>query len=329
MIAVTGANGLLGSFIVRKLYETNTPFIAICRKNSDTSLLSDIRDTITWRHADINDPLLIEEALEGVTGVIHTAAMVSFNPRKKDTIFQCNTEGTKTIVNTCLIRGIKRLLHVSSVAALGRQKGQAITNETNKWIESSLNSVYGKSKYLAELEVFRGQEEGLSTVIVNPSVILAPANWNNSSARLFKYVWSEKSFYIDGSLNYVDVRDVADAIFQLYHASIEGERFILSAGNIPFKIFFDKLGDSLHKRSPNVKLNKTFLHIIARLEHLRAVLTGADPLITKETARLADTFFLYDNQKVKKTIGFEFQSIDDTLEWCCQYYRQLNAIKNK
>ena len=320
MIAVTGANGLLGSYMVRKLCDTNTPFIAIKRKGSDTSLLNDLKEKITWREADVTDSVSLQEALVDITGVIHTAAFVSFNPRKADAIFEINTEGTKNVVNACLVRNIKRLLHVSSVSALGRQKGQTYLTEENKWVDSSINSKYGESKYKAELEVFRGQEEGLSTVIVNPSVILGFSNWNKSSAQLFKYAWEQRPFYMDGSLNYVDVRDVAEVCFQLFHSTREGERFILNAGAIPFKDFFDKAAAGFQKKGPKIKVTRNYLKVVAALEGVRTRVLGSEPLITQETARLAGTHFLYDSQKVKNALNFNFQTIDATVQWCCEQY---------
>lgn len=329
MIAVTGSTGLLGSYIARKLHEQNIPFVALKRAGSDMSLLEDLKEKINWREIEITNPVSVEEALAGVSGVIHTAAYVSFNPRHADTIFQINTEGTRHVVNACLANNIKRLLHVSSVAALGRQKGQTLLSEENKWIESGVNSVYSKSKYKAELEVFRGQEEGLSTVILNPSVILGYSNWDKSSTQLFKYVWNQRSFYINGSLNYVDVRDVANAAVQLFNSTIEGERFIVSGGSIPFKTFFDKTAQQLEKKAPSVKVNATLAKFLAGLEGLRAWLMGSEPIITRETARLVDTFFQYDNQKLKKALNFNFQTIDSTLQWCCEEYKKQYGIKNK
>lgn len=328
MIAVTGATGLLGSYIVRKLCESNIPFVALKRKGSNTSLLSDLKEKITWRDIDITDPVSLEEAFADATGVIHTAAYVSFNPRKANIIFQINKEGTCNVVNACLINNIKRLLHVSSVSALGRQKGQTIINEENKWVDNGYNSTYGESKYNAELEVFRGQEEGLSTVIVNPSVILGFSNWDRSSAQLFKYVWKESSFYINGSLNYVDVRDVAEIAIRLFNSPLEGERFILSAGSITFKTFFDKAAKNFQKKGPRIKVNDVMAKLLAGFESGRTWLTGSEPIITRETARLVDTFFQYDNQKVKKALTFDFQTIDTTLQWCCEEYKRLYGIKN-
>lgn len=329
MIAVTGANGLLGSYIVRKLHQENIPFVALKRKGSDISLLNEINGKVEWREADVLDPVSLREALHDITGVFHTAAYVSFNPRKAKTVFDINTTGTKNIVDVCLTNGVKRLLHVSSVAALGRQKGQTFLNEENKWTENALNSNYAESKYLAELEVFRGQEEGLSTVIINPSVILGFSNWDKSSAQLFKYLWHEKPFYINGSLNYVDVRDLAAVAVQLFYSDAEEDRFIVSAGSIPFKDFFDKVAGTFQKRSPWINVNPTLAKTLAFIESGRTYLTGTEPLITRETARLTNAYFEYDNQKVKKRLNFSFQSIDTTIQWCCQQYEQAYGIKNQ
>lgn len=327
MIAVTGANGLLGSFIVRKLLALQLPFVAIKRQNSDTRLLADVSDSLCWRNADVLDPVAIEEALADVTQVIHAAAVVSFNPAHEKRILNINVAGTRNIVNACLSTGVRRLVHISSVAALGRQRGQTLITEENKWTESPVNSTYARSKYFAEVEVFRGQEEGLSTVILNPSVILAPADWNRSSAQLFKYVSDEKKFYIDSNLNYVDVRDVAEVVIKVMSSGIEGERFIVNGGTISFIDFFTLVARRLGKRPPFIRLDAGALHFAAVLETLRSKILRKEPLLTIETARLAGTHFSYRSEKIAKTLHFEFQSIDSTIDWCCSYY--LNFIAKK
>jgi nucleoside-diphosphate-sugar epimerase len=320
MIAVTGANGLLGSFIIRELMKQKLPFVALKRKDSDLSLLHDVYADIQWMEGDVLDPVALDEALKNISHVIHTAAMVSFNPRARRKIFDVNVQGTRHVVNACLANDVKKIVHISSVAALGRLKGQDYIDETQKWTDNPLNSTYAESKYLAELEVIRGQEEGLETVILNPSVILAGADWTKSSAKLFKYVWDEKRFYIASHLNYVDVRDVARASVELLQRSHPGERFILNGGSIPLSDFFAGLAVRFSKKAPSVKLNKTLLQTVAFLEGMRSRLAGAEPLITPETARLAGTRFHYHNEKIKKHLNFQFQTIDHTLDWCCEYY---------
>lgn len=327
MIGVTGANGLLGSFIVRKLIDENARFVAFKRKTADTSLLADVNDFIEWREMDLLDPVSMEGALSGVNSVIHAGARVSFSPRQAEWVSRVNTEGTRNLVNSCLAQNISRFVFISSVGALGRTKGQTTIDEQNKWVESAQQSVYATSKYYAELEVFRGQEEGLKTVILNPSVILAPADWTKSSAQLFRYVWEERRFYIEGSLNYVDVRDVAAAVWQLLNSGMENERFIISAGEVSFKEFFDAVARRFNRRPPMVKLSRNLLKIVANLEGLSARMRRSEPLITPETARLAGSRFQFQNHKIKKLLAFEFHALEDTLDWCCQYYLQKFAAK--
>jgi dihydroflavonol-4-reductase len=327
MIAVTGANGLLGSFIIRKLIEQKESFVALKRPDSDLSLLTDVQHQVTWRDADILNPVALQEAFVDVSHVIHTAAMVSFNPRARNTLYRINVEGTHNVVNACLLKQVKKLIHISSVAALGRQKGETSLNEDHKWTDNALNSSYAESKYRAELEVFRGQEEGLNTVMLNPSVILAGADWSKSSAKLFRYVWEEKPFYIENHLNFVDARDVAAVTHQFLHKDFSGQRFILNAGSMELATFFAKVAVRFNKKAPSINLGRPFLNILAFAENLRSWLTHSEPLITSETARLANTRFHYENQKIKKLIDFEFQSIDQTLDWCCQYY--INKFQTK
>lgn len=327
MIGVTGANGLLGSFIVRKLIEEGKPFVAFKRRDSDVSLLDDVSNLIQWREFDLLDPISTDEALQGLEAVIHAAALVSFDPRKANLLTRVNVEGTRNVVNACLANDIGRLIHISSVAALGRMKEQSRVDETNKWIENGQHTSYATSKYRAELEVFRGQQEGLRTVILNPSVILGPGDWARSSARLFKYVWDERLFYIDGSLNYVDVRDVAALAWQLYKSGTENERFIANAGAVTFKAFFDAVASRYGRKPPSIKLNRKFVSIVARTEAWIARIRRSEPLIGRETARLANTHYEYRNEKVKNALSYEFRSLDDTLDWCCQYYMEKIGAK--
>ena len=327
MIGVTGANGLLGSFIVRKLLAEGESFVAFKRKSSDTSLLSDVNDKIVWRELDVLDPVMMDDGLQGVTSIIHAAALVSFHPAHATALMRINTEGTRNLVNACLAHRIGNFIHISSVGALGRTKGQTLIDEDNKWVEQASHTAYATSKYLAELEVFRGQEEGLRTVTLNPSVILAPADWEKSSAKLFKYVWNEPLFYIDGSLNYVDVRDVATAAWMALKSGIENERFIVSAGAISFKEFFDAVASRFNKKPPRIRLTRNILKIAAGLEALSAKIRRSEPRITPDTARLAGSFFEYQNNKIKQEFAFEFQPLGHTLDWCCRYYLQRFALK--
>jgi len=326
MIAVTGANGLLGNIILKKFISEKIPVIGLQRVHGGPTSLRNPTQEVEWREADVTNSLALADALKNIDTVIHTAAVVSFDPRAKERIFQTNVIGTQNIVNACLALRIPRLIFISSVAALGRKKGVTEINEENKWVDSDLNSDYAKSKYLAELEVYRGQEEGLSISIVNPSAILSTANPNKSSSQIFKYVHHERPFYADGHLNYVDARDVAEVVYRIYEKKIDGEKFIATAGSINLKELITKIAFRLGKKEPSIKISPHLLLAAAWLEEMRCKLTGAEALISRQSVKMPGEKFIYVNQKSINRLNMTYRPLDETLDWCCAYYR--NAFTN-
>jgi len=319
MIVVTGANGLLGSHLLRRLSNENVTVVGVKKPESDKSHLDDL-SKIEWRNADLLDTESLAEALKGATTVIHTAAQVSFNPRLKNKLFEVNEGGTRNVVNVCLSQGIGQLIHVSSVAAIGRQKGFHHVNEESKWVPGDLNTDYAESKYLAELEVWRGHEEGLNVSIINPSVILAPPDQTKSSAQLFHYALQEKLFYTDGQLNFVDVRDVVEMIWQMHSSKMYGERIIANGGHTTFKNLFTQIALRLNKRPPYLRMPSSLLSVLATAEEMRSRITGKEPMITRQSTKLATHFFNYSNEKALRKFNFQFHSLENTLDWCCKHY---------
>jgi dihydroflavonol-4-reductase len=324
LVLITGITGLVGSFTAKRFLEVGYQVVGLKRANSDLSLLQDVENQILWYEGDILDVTSLENAVQNVEYVIHTAAIVSFAPKDRDRMFKTNIEGTANVVNICLEKSIKKLCFVSSVAALGRslpneKKANHVIsiNEKATWEESPLNSNYAKTKYLAEMEVWRGEAEGLNCVVVNPSVILGEADWHKSSTQLLKYVFDEHKFYPQGNLNYVDVIDVAECIFQLTTSDISGEKFILSAGEISYKDFFEKVAPKFHKKAPSILVPPMLTSILWRLEAIRTFFTGNAPLITKETALSSSHSFKYQNEKIKQKLGFEFRTLEESLERIC------------
>jgi len=187
-IFVTGASGLVGSHLVRALLQQQRKVKALYRNNIPTF---DGAESVQWIKGNILDIISLEEAMYNVQQVYHCAAMVSFNPKERKEMNKTNIEGTANVVNECLNAGVEKLLHVSSVSALGRIRQNEIISEKMKWTPETSNSEYGKSKFLAEMEVWRGVGEGLNAVIVNPTIILGAADWNNSSTAIFKNVYKE------------------------------------------------------------------------------------------------------------------------------------------
>ncbi len=292
----------------------------LCRPSSDRRLLEGAGHELTWIEGDIMDITGLEKAFATVDMVVHAAAMVSFIPRQKKLMHKVNVEGTANVVNACLYSSVKKLCHISSVAALGRpevrQKGSrepVEINEGQRWTDSSSNSNYAITKYHAELEVWRGIAEGLNAVILNPSVILGEGDWHKSSTRLFKYIHDEKPFYTDGLLNYVDVADVSEAACRLLFSDISGERFIVNGGTIPYQKFFSDTASAFGKKAPRWKVSPVLAELVWRFEALRTFITGSAPLLTRETARAAQHHYRFNGQKLSSATGIVYRSLEDTL----------------
>jgi dihydroflavonol-4-reductase len=316
MILVTGGAGLLGQELITQLLSNGETVVAIFNK---TSLKDFNHKNLIQRHADILDVVALEEAMKGVTQVYHCAAVVSFNPKDRAKLFKVNVEGTANVVNMALSNNVEKIVHVSSVAALGRIREGQVINETMNWTAATSNSIYGQTKHLGEMEVWRGMAEGLDVAIVNPAIILGEADWNNSSTAIFKNVYNEFPWYATGTTGWVDVKDVAKAMIQLMKSKITGERYILNATNETYQNVFNTIADNFGKKRATKKVTPFLASIVWRLEKLKSFFTKKQPLVTKETATTALTTVYYDNTKLLATIPqFSYTLLPDTLKRICK-----------
>lgn len=320
MILVTGGAGLVGTELITQLLQAGKQVRAIYNK---TKLGVFNSENLQQMPCDILDVIGLEDAMKDVDQVYHCAAIITFNPSRKQELFKINIEGTANVVNAALAAGIKKLVYVSSVAALGRIREVEIINETMNWTEETSNSVYGQSKYLAEMEVWRGIGEGLDAVIVNPVIVLGAGDWNNGSSQIFKNVYKEFPWYTNGSTGFVDVRDVVKAMIGLMNSDIVAERFILSAENRTYRDVFNLIAKAFQKKPPHKQVTPAIAKIVWRLEAVKRFFTGKEPLITKETAATALANANFDNNKLKKFLpGFEYRKIEDTITDTCAALQQ-------
>lgn len=277
---------------------------------------------VEWVEGDVLDSVFLGQAVAGADIVIHAAALVSFAPREADRLWRINVEGTANLVNALLAHApAARLLHLSSVAALGPPaSGTTTVDETAQWDTTAEHSVYAESKFAAELEVWRGLNEGLTGAIVNPSVILGPGDVGRSSAQLFKYAAEEHRFYPPGHLNVVDVRDVVAALLALATAPAAalGRRYVLSAGALPYAEFFGLAARALGRRPPPTALPRALAEVLWRAEAVRAKLTGAAPLLTRETARIARRAAVFDGTRAARTLCLTYRAPAESVMWAAQ-----------
>ncbi|GAA3914168.1 NAD-dependent epimerase/dehydratase family protein [Chitinophaga oryziterrae] len=329
MILVTGGTGFLGSNLLRKLVDVGEPVRALYRTKIPYQL-KDIEDKIEWVTGDILDVCTLEDVMEGVDKVYHCAAVVSFHPKNHREMMKVNVEGTANVVNLAIDAGVKKLVHVSSVAALGRAKANGVIDEENEWQESKNNSQYAVSKYLAEMEVWRANAEGLATAIVNPSIILGSGFWDDPSSMLVRNAWKEFPFYTDGVTGFTDVNDVTDVMMRLMESDIKGQRFILSAENYGYRELFTEMATRLGKKPPHIAVRPWLAEIVWRVEGIKAKLTGKKALLTKETARTAQMKVYYNNSKIQTALpGFTFTPLKTTIARMCGAFKEHQILSQK
>ncbi|MBU2527278.1 MAG: NAD-dependent epimerase/dehydratase family protein [Bacteroidetes bacterium] len=327
MILVSGATGFIGSHLVcflaqkqlavRALYRDEKKFDRVKRVFSYYDSVH-LFDTIEWVKADINDVVGLETAFSGVRVVYHAAALVSFDSSRFDVLKKVNIEGTANMVNLSIKHGVEKFCHVSTVAALG-DSATAVDEETH-WNPEEDNHVYGITKYGAEMEVWRGTQEGLKVVVVNPSIVLGAGFWSSGSGKLFSSVAKGLSFYPPGSMGFVDVEDVVKIMISLMERDIVNERFLISAENRSYKSVLDSIAKNLDGKPPTLKAGKGLLHILRILDVIKHSLTGKPRSLFKPSIRSAVKQHTYSSDKVRDTLSYHFKPIDKSLESICLRY---------
>lgn len=333
MILITGATGLVGSHLLYLFTSKGEKIRATRRESSNIDEVEKLfkfyapadaelfLSRIEWVNADLADYFSMEKALEGISHVIHSAAMVSFNPGEADKMLKVNAEGTANLVDACIDKGIEKFCFVSSISSLGRHPDGREVDENVEWQPDDNRSAYSHSKFRAEMEVWRASKEGLPVIIVNPSVIIGPVNWKRSSGRLFYSVRKGMPFYTSGITGFVDVRDVSEAVSLLITSDAVNERYILNGENLSFNDFFSKVAKALGERPPFIKATGWMTEIGWRVNHFLCALVGKAPAITKDTARAAHNKSYYSNRKFSEQFNFSFRSIDEAVENAAQWYK--------
>lgn len=322
---VTGATGLLGSCLLEMLVEQGKRPRALYRSGVPSVSFA---GKVEWVKGDILQVDTLEDAMTGVEQVYHCAAIVSFSLKQKELLHKVNIEGTANVVNACINKGVGKLLHVSSVSALGRLREHTIIDETMNWSEETSNSEYGKTKFLAEMEVWRGIGEGLRAVMVNPTIILGPGDWDKGSSAIFKNVYKEFPWYAEGVTGFVDVQDVAKAMIMLMESEVNAQRFIINADNIGYHELFTMIAKAFGKRPAYKRVTPFMAELVWRLAGLKSLFTGKQALLTKETARTAQAKVYFDNKKLLKFLPvFEYNSMQQTVDRVCKAYKEKYQLQ--
>jgi dihydroflavonol-4-reductase len=319
MVLVTGGTGLVGAHLLLHLVENGDAVRAIYRNaatiEKTKSLFSLYNkellfEKVDWIQADIIDIPSLEIAFENVEYVYHCAALISFNQKDEELLRKINIEGTANIVNFCVAKKIKKMCFLSSISALGDLKeNEKIIAEDTEWNPEKPHSDYAISKYGAEMEIWRGQQEGLETVIINPGIILGPGFWEQGSGMLFKRVANGMTFYTKGVTGFIAVPDVVRIAAELMKSEHSNERFTLVAENMAFKDLLFSIADSLNVKRPSMHASPLLVNIVYRIDWFISTILGQKRKLDRATAKASYSKNYYSNEKIKKTLATEFMDI--------------------
>ena len=331
MILVTGGTGLVGSHLIYQLTLENNVIRATHRANSDIERVkllfkfyskdfNELFKKIEWIEADLNNLSQLQDAFKDISFVYHCAAYISFDPSRYETLRRVNIRGTANIVNLCINNKIKKLCHVSSVATLGYNIKEI--DENNYWDGNKHKSAYAISKYGAEMEVWRGVQEGVKSVIINPGVIIGPGFSKSAFGTIIKMVTNKKRFHTCGKTGYVDVRDIANIMIRLMNSKIENERYILVNKNLSYKKVIDMVSSNLGMKNKSTFISKSKLKIAFVFDLVSSKFFNKERKLSKALCKTLTRNFNYSSKKIKKNLNFEFTSILETFEKSCQFYSQ-------
>ncbi len=319
MNLVTGGTGLVGAHLLLHLLGKGEKVRALFRSENSIQktkeLFNQLRQNdlfhqIEWVPGNVNDIPSLEKAFENIAYVYHCAALISFDATDEENLRKINIEGTANMVNCALAFGIKKFCYVSSIAALGDLKeNETIITEETEWNPEKPHSDYALSKFGAEMEIWRAEQEGLNCIIVNPGVILGRGFWDSGSGEIFIRIKNGIPFYTKGSTGFVAVEDVVSVMYQLMQSDLSGERFTLISENIVFKDLIFWIADGIKTKKPSFYAKPWMTSVAWRLDWLFSTLFFQKRRFSRATATSLHTTDLYSNNKLKTLLNFEFQPI--------------------
>lgn len=331
MILVTGGTGLIGSHLLLELLQKENSVRAIYRTKDSLERVQHLFslyepnyqklfEQIEWMQADLLDVPALSEAFINITAVYHCAALISFDSKENKNMYRINVVGTANVVNCCITHKVKKLAHISSIAAIGAStKGQVVTEKT-PWNQEKATP-YGDSKRQAELEIWRGKQEGIDTFIVNPGVVIGPGFWKQGSGQLFMYASKEKSFFPPGGTGFVAVEDVVKALTLLMKSDLPSDNYILVGANASYEKVLTTIARFIGAQPPKKPISALLLELTWRVDWLGSVLIGSRRKLTKKTARTLYTFDKYSSDRIRTALDFQFKELEISLSTTSEKFK--------
>ncbi len=323
-VLVTGGTGFVGANLADQLLRQGCTVKILRRKNSDLRAI----DGVDVEHCigDVRDLNSVQNAVRGCDTVFHTAALVTFEKSQAAIQYEVNVTGTKNVVEASLANGVEKLIHTSSVAAIGYPPAGVLATEETPF---NWKRVWGYkySKYMAEQEVLAGVQRGLNAVMVNPSVIIGERDIHFHGGDLIRRVRKfQVPFYIDGGMNVVYVGDVVNGHIAAAEKGRSGERYILSGENLTHKEIFRRTAKLVGGLSPIAKLPLPFLRAGAKVIEQTSKLLGIEPIVTSALVAGAGKLNWFSCEKAKRELAYIITPFDETVQRAYAWYREKNML---
>lgn len=330
---ITGATGMLGTHLIAELLQRRLPVVAGCRNiasNQECMRLLRFKgfseeqlQSIEWRICDVLDTDSLLKAIDGCSTIYHTAAIVSYHAKDREMMYETNVQGTANVVNVALELGNIHLVHVSSIAALGKSNPGETLDEKSEWKNSPLNTHYGITKHLSDLEVWRGVQEGLTAVIVHPGFIIGPGSFDRSSPSVFKKIHEGMRFYPPGGTGFIGASECAHLMVELNQRRITNEAYIFVGRSESMQWLFSSIAQSLKKPLPTTEASTWILQLARIFEWIKEKATGQKALVTKETVKNASIRFHYNTQKLLEVFPHFVSDLEKEIEHAASYFHSL------
>ncbi|MFN5620591.1 MAG: NAD-dependent epimerase/dehydratase family protein [Flavobacteriales bacterium] len=336
MNLITGATGMLGTHLMIELLKRGEQVRALKRSTSDITMVQRVFDfyqsphfsRIEWVEGDVLDIYSLMDAMAGCSRVFHCAAIVSYHPSERQTMYDINIEGTENVINIALQQGGVKVGFVSSIAAIGKAKNNDTVDEESEWVDGDFNTHYAITKQRSEMEFWRGIHEGIDGVAFNCGVIIGPGDFKRSSPSLFQKIGEGMRFYPPGGTGFISAEDCARIIVELTLSTINAERYILVSENLSMKDMFQTTAKALNVRIPSIEATPGMMQLARYAEALREMLGGRKALVTRETVRNAAVRFYYNNEKLRSVYTAPFMPINEAIQRTAAFFKSEQKQSN-
>lgn len=319
-ILVTGGSGMLGAYILRKLLASGYTHITSTYYQHKDHIPVDLRDRIDWQPLAMPDIAATHDLVHGHDWVIHNAGLISYRKGDKEKLLDINQTGTQQIVNACLASSVSHLVYIGSIASLGKEKNGVTLDEKSPWLDNAFSTNYGLSKYLGELEVWRGNGEGLPVSVVLPSLIMGAGHEDSTGIHLVDQMITKPGYYPGGQTGFIAAADIAAFVVLLLQQHRTGERWLLSHVNLTFAELYKRISEKL-------KLKKKFRPAPKLLSgiYLHAASLLGKGHLGPELLNQSYSTFSYNGSKSLSVEGFAYTDIDEAIEEMVDAYQHYST----